>query len=48
MNIKISIIKVLPFEEMEQINGALQKLGWECTIVDNGNFVFEKKLKVIG
>jgi len=47
VNIKISIIKELPFTEMRSIETAMMKLGWVCTIVDNGNFVFEKKFKVV-
>lgn len=42
MNVKVSIIGTLPFEEMGKINSAMEKLGWGCVIADNGNFVFEK------
>ena len=42
LNVKMSIIEPLPFEEMEKINKAMKDLGWKCIIVDNGNFVFEK------
>ncbi len=42
MNVKIRVIKSLPFNEMRAIEQSMSSLGWDCEIIDNGNFVFEK------
>lgn len=42
-NIKLTVFKEFPYEEMKKIIEAICLLGYECVFVDNGNIVFDKK-----
>lgn len=42
-NIKLNVFKEFPFDELKKICEAIQNMGYDCTFVDNGNIVFQKR-----
>ncbi len=44
-NLKLSVFDSFPYEELKKVCDAIIELGYECEFVDNGNIVFQKKIK---
>ena len=42
-NIKLTVFKQFPFEELKRVCEAIISLGYECEFCENGNVVFQKK-----
>ncbi|MCK4500378.1 hypothetical protein KAU11_07765 [Candidatus Babeliales bacterium] len=42
-NIKLTVFKVFPYEELKKICDCICDLGYDCKFVDNGNIVFQMK-----
>lgn len=42
-HLKLFVFKTFPYEELKKVCDAIIALGYDCKVVDNGNFVFTKK-----
>ena len=42
-NIKLTVFKSFPYEELKRVCDSIVSLGYICEFVDNGNIVFQKK-----
>lgn len=42
-NIKLTVFKQFPYEELKKVCEAIIVLGYECEFCENGNVVFQKK-----
>lgn len=42
-NFKLSITGVMSYPNLKRVCDAICEQGYDCTVVDNGNFVFDKK-----
>ena len=40
--LKLHVFETFPYEELKIILDNIQALGYDITVVDNGNFVIEK------
>lgn len=43
--VKLTVIEIFDYDDMEKIANAIRELGYKITVVDNGNFVCEKNLE---
>jgi hypothetical protein len=42
-NIKLTVFKSFPYSKLKQVIEAIEKLGYNCEFVDNGNIVFQEQ-----
>ena len=42
-NIKLTVFKSFPYEELKKVCDAICALGYDCEFADNGNMVFQRK-----
>jgi len=41
-NLKLTVFKSFPYEDLKKICDAVCNLGYKCEFVENGNIVFQK------
>jgi len=44
-NLKLTVFDSFPYEELRKICDSIIALDYDCFFVDNGNIVFQKKVK---
>jgi len=44
-NLKLTVFDSFPYEELRKVCDSIIALGYDCSFVDNGNIVFQKKVK---
>lgn len=42
-NMKLTVFDSFPYKRLREVVDAICELGFECEVVDNGNFVFTDK-----
>lgn len=42
-NLKLTVFDSFPYQDLKEVCDAIEQLGYDCTFIDNGNIVFQKR-----